>query len=205
LIEEEHIVKFERPLNGKLFVMPAVGLVEERQERKSTLKERCEKVAQLVADTESPALVWCHYNEEGDYLEKIIKDGAQVKGSQNDKVKEERLIGFANGDFRILITKPKIGAWGLNYQHCSHITFFPGHSFEQYYQGVRRCWRFGQKNPVKVDMISTEGEHDIMKNLQRKAKASDRMFEKIVHYMNDSLEIKPINQFTNKEKIPQWL
>jgi hypothetical protein len=203
--EQEHIIKTSRPFDGRLFVMPVHGLWEERQERKITLKERCEKVAELVADTNIPALIWCQYNDEGDLLEQIIKDGLQVKGSQKDKLKEERLIGFKDGDFRVLITKPKIGAWGLNYQHCSHITFFPSHSFEQYYQGVRRCWRFGQKNPVKIDIVSTEGEANVMKNLQSKAKAADKMFERIVHYMNDHLEINNIEQFTNKEKIPSWL
>jgi hypothetical protein len=199
-----HIVKASRPLNGMLFAMPAIGLREGREERKATLKERCEKVAELV-DHNRPALVWCHYNEEGDYLEQIIKDSLQVAGRYSDKIKEERLIGFANGDFRVLITKPKIGAWGLNYQHCSDITFFPSHSFEQYYQGIRRCWRFGQKNPVTIHIISTEGEADVMKNLQRKAKAADKMFERIVFYMHDHLEIKEINEFTKPEIIPKWL
>jgi len=204
LIENQTIVKTSRPLNGKLFAMPAIGLREEREERKITLRERCEKVAELTQHN-NPVLVWCHYNEEGDLLEKIIKDALQVKGSQSDKLKEERLIGFANGDFRILITKPKIGAWGLNYQHCSNITFFPSHSFEQYYQGIRRCWRFGQKNPVYVDIISTEGELDIMKNLQRKANASDKMFRKIVQFMNDHMEIKNIENYNEPEIIPSWL
>lgn len=140
--EVEYIVEASRPLNGYLFALPAFGLVEQREERKSTIKERCEKVAELVSDTGKPALVWCQYNEEGDLLEQMIKDGVQVAGRHSDQQKEERLLGFANGDFRVLVTKPKIGAWGLNYQHCSHITFFPSHSFEQYYQGIRRCWRF---------------------------------------------------------------
>ena len=203
--ENQIIVKASRPLNGKLFAMPAVGLREEREERKMTLTERCEKIAELVSDTGEPALVWCHYNEEGDLLEQIINDGLQVAGRHSDRIKEERLIGFAEGDIRVLITKPKIGAWGLNYQHCSHITFFPSHSFEQYYQGIRRCWRFGQKNPVNIDIISTEGESDIMKNLQRKARSADRMFERLVHFMNDHLEIDNFKQFTNKEIIPSWL
>jgi len=201
--EQSHIVKASRPFNGKLFAMPAIGLREEREERKITLKERCEKIAELV-DHNKPALVWCHYNEEGDLLEQLIKDGQQVAGRHSDKIKEERLIGFANGDFRVLITKPKIGAWGLNYQHCSHITFFPSHSYEQYYQGIRRCWRYGQENPVKIDLVTTEGELDVMKNLQLKSKAADKMFERLVHFMNNHLEIKPIEQFTNKVTLPTW-
>lgn len=205
LIEEQFVVKASRPLEGKLFAMPACGLYEERQERKMTINERCEKVASLVSDTGKPALIWCYMNEEGDLLEKMIPDGLQVAGKHQDKLKEERLIGFANGDFRVLITKPKIGAWGLNYQHCSHITFFPSHSFEQYYQGIRRCWRFGQKNPVRVDIVSTEGESDILKNLQRKARAADKMFERIVYYMNNHIEIHNVENYNQTEKIPSWL
>ena len=203
--EIEHIVKASRPLNGMLFATPAVGLREEREERKSTLKERCEKIASLVSNNGHPVLVWCHYNEEGDLLENLIDDGLQVAGRHSDKIKEERLIGFAKGDFRVLITKPKIGAWGLNYQHCSHITFFPSHSFEQYYQGVRRCWRFGQKNEVKIDIVSTEGELNVLKNLQKKAMAADKMFEKIVLFMNDHLNINNIKNYDKKERVPEWL
>ena len=204
-IEEQHIMKVSRPRPGMLFAMPANGLKEEREERRMTIKERCEKVAELVSDTGKPALVWCGLNDEGDLLEQLIPDGLQVAGKHSDQIKEDRLTGFANGDFRVLITKPKIGAWGLNYQHCSHITFFPSHSFEQYYQGVRRCWRFGQKNTVKIDIVSTEGERDILKNLQRKANAADRMFSKLVEFMNDHIEISNETIFKQKEIIPTWL
>ncbi len=203
--EVQHIVKASRPLNGKLFPFPAIGLKEEREERRATIKERCEKVAELVNDTKKPALVWCHLNDEGDLLESMINGGLQVAGKHSDEVKEERLTGFASGDIRVLITKPKIGAWGLNYQHCSHITFFPSHSYEQYYQGVRRCWRFGQKNPVKIDIISTEGELNVLENLQRKSKAADKMFSNLVGFMNDHLNIKNITQFNKKESVPEWL
>ncbi len=203
--EIEHIIEASRPLNGYLFALPAFGLVEQREERKSTLKERCEKVAELVSDTGKPALVWCHYNEEGDLLEEMIKDGVQVAGRHTDQQKEERLLGFAKGDFRVLITKPKIGAWGLNYQHCSHITFFPSHSFEQYYQGIRRCWRFGQKNEVKIDIVTTPGEIDVLKNLQNKSAKADIMFDRLIHFMNDALDIQNIKSFKNNSNLPTWL
>jgi len=148
LIETEHILKVSRPLNGRLFAEPAVGLSEQREERRNTLTERCEEVARLV-DHDKPALVWCQLNDEGDLLEKIIPGAVQVEGSDTDDHKEKSFLDFAAGNIRVLVTKPKIGAFGLNFQHCSHVTFFPSHSFEQYYQGVRRCWRFGQKNPVR--------------------------------------------------------
>jgi SNF2 family DNA or RNA helicase len=114
-------------------------------------------------------------------------------------------MAFAAGAARVLVTKPKIGAWGLNFQHCAHVTFFPSHSFEQYYQGVRRCWRFGQKRPVRVDVITTEGERGVMQNLQRKAAAADLMFSSLVAEMSNAVSISRSNTFHQREEIPAWL
>lgn len=205
IIENEYTVKANTLPEGMLFSLPAVGLYEQREERRRTIKERCEKVTELVSKTKKPALVWCHLNTEGDLLERLIKDAVQVSGKDSDESKEDKFIRFTKKDIRILITKPKIGAWGLNFQHCSHVTFFPSHSFEQYYQGVRRCWRFGQKENVKVDIVTTEGEINVMKNLQRKAEAADKMFSAIVAHMNDSLSIKRSQDFNQNEEVPAWL
>ena len=188
-----------------LFALPAAGLKEQREERRRTLHERCEKVASLVNHTGQPALVWCHLNDEGDALQKLIPDAIQVSGKDSDEAKEEKLLAFADGIARVLITKPTIGAWGLNYQHCNHVTFFPSHSFEQYYQAVRRCWRFGQKRPVTVDIVTTEGEKGVLANLQRKAAQADRMFSNLVAEMNAAMAIDRASQFNKKQEVPQWL
>jgi hypothetical protein len=205
LVEKEHDVPVSTLADGMLFALPAIGLKEQRDERRRSINERCEKVAALVAKTKQPALVWCHLNPEGDLLKRLIPDAEQVSGDDSEDVKEERFIAFTKGQIRVLVTKPKIGAWGLNFQHCHHVTFFPSHSFEQYYQGVRRCWRFGQKQPVKVDIITTEGERGVMANLQRKAKASDRMFTHLVDLMNQSISIQRTSEYTEKEQLPTWL
>lgn len=204
LIEQQHIVKTEKVAPGFLFALPAVGLQEQRDERKRTVEERCEMVAKLV-DHNRQALVWCHLNTEGDLLEKLIPDAVQIKGSDREEMKESSFLGFAEGKIRVLVTKPKIGAWGLNFQNCSHLTFFPSHSFEQYYQGVRRCWRFGQKNPVTVDIITTEGEQEVMKNLQRKQAQADKMFEGLLSNMQQALSIKRSDDFTRVAEVPGWL
>jgi hypothetical protein len=205
LNEVEHLVETDKLAEGMLFALPAHGLKEQREERRRTVQERCERVAELVNKTGEPALVWCHLNEEGDTLEKLIPDAVQVAGSDSDDAKEERLQAFAEGKARILITKPKIGAWGLNFQHCRHVTFFPSHSFEQYYQGVRRCWRFGQTKPVKVDIVTTEGERGITRNLQRKADQADEMFSRLVAEMNHALSIERANHATKAMEVPSWL
>lgn len=204
LEEVEHPVKASRPRDGFLFEMPAVGLSEEREERRRTLGERCEMVARLV-DHKDQALVWCHLNDEGDRLAALIPDAVQVSGSDSDDAKEEALIAFAAGQVRVLITKPKIGAWGLNLQQCAHITFFPSHSYEQYYQGVRRCWRFGQTRPVRVDVITTEGERGVMANLRRKAAQADRMFTALVEHMHQSERINHRTTYPLSAEIPSWL
>ena len=205
LIERDYLVKVEALPNGMLFSMPAVGLTEQRDERRRSIRERCEKNAHLVANTGKPFVSWCHLNVEGDLLAEMIPDAVQVSGADSDEAKEEKFIAFSTGQVRGMITKPKIGAWGLNWQHCAHITTFPSHSFEQYYQAVRRCWRFGQKHPVSVDIIMTEGESSVLENLQRKAKAADRMFSALVEEMNRSQHINRGIKFTQKEEIPSWL
>jgi hypothetical protein len=205
LNEVEHLVEAQTLADGYLFAMPAVGLKEQREERRRTVEERCAKVASLVNGTGEPALVWGHLNDECDMLEKMIPDCVQVSGADSDDAKEERLTAFASGKVRVLVTKPKIGAWGLNFQHCNHVTFFPSHSFEQYYQAVRRCWRFGQKRPVKVDIVTTEGERGVMRNLQRKADQADEMFSRLVAEMQNATAIAKTARPTKPLEIPAWL
>lgn len=206
LIEREHIVKTDKAPEGMLFNLPAIGLREQRAERRLTLEERCETAANLVNFTGNPAIVWCDLNDEGDLLEKMIPDGIQVSGNdKSDEEREEKLLSFIDGKSRVLITKPKIAALGLNLQHCSHMTFFPSHSFEQYYQGVRRCLRFGQKNEVVVDNIATEGQLNVMKNRQRKAAAADEMFTSLIREMNNACGIFHNIITPSGMEVPLWM
>ena len=204
LHEREHLVEAMQLAPGMLFALPAVGLKEQREERRRTVRERCEKVASLVDDGEQ-ALVWCHLNEEGDLLEDLIPDAIQVSGSDSDDAKEERLLAFARGEARVLVTKPRIAGFGLNLQKCAHVTFFPSHSYEQYYQGVRRCWRFGQKRPVVVDVVTTEGEQEVLKNLQRKAVQADKMFSNLVTQMRMGETLSGARTFSKQTQVPSWL
>lgn len=205
LVERETLVKSNTLADGFLFELPAVGLKEQREERRRTVEERCEAVAALVNKTGEPALVWCDLNDEGDALEKLIPDCVQVSGKDSEDAKEEKLLSFVDGKARVLVTKKKIGAWGLNFQHCAHIVDFPSHSFEQRYQGIRRCWRFGQKRPVVVDTVTTEGQQGIVKNLQRKEKQADEMFSRLVLHMNEAQGIARVNNHTKQMECPQWL
>jgi hypothetical protein len=204
LIERDHLVDVESLPDGMLFTLPAVGLKEQRDERRRSITERCAKISEIVS-TPNQALVWCHLNDEGDLLESLIPGACQVSGQDSDGEKEAKFLAFSRGNERVLVTKPKIGAWGLNFQNCAHVTFFPSHSYEQYYQGVRRCWRYGQKSPVTVDIVTTEGEKSVLQNLQRKATAADRMFSNLVAEMNRSQGIDRSVKFTQQEQVPSWL
>lgn len=204
LIEQDYIIDSTKPLPGQLFPSPPVGLKEEREEVKSTLKERCEKAAEL-ADTKEPILIWCNLNPEGDLLEDLIPGSVQVAGKHSDEEKEERLTAFAKGEIRAMIIKPKIGAWGLNYQHCNNMTYFPSHSYEQYYQSVRRCWRFGQKRNVTVRRISSEGQKFILRGLTYKNNQAKKMFERLIFHMNNAMHVESYSKFNTKEILPSWL
>jgi hypothetical protein len=149
--------------------------------------------------------VWCHLNSESESLTDFIPGATQTLASDSDEEKEEKFAGFAAGTIRVLITKPRVGGWGLNFQNCHHQTFFPSHSFEQYYQGVRRCRRFGQKHPVTVDVVTTPAERDVLKNLQRKQAQADRLFARMIESMQRELKIARVNPFQTQEEIPSWL
>ena len=204
LKEREHLVKAATLRDGMLIETPAVGLAEEREEARRTIQERCEKAAEL-ATTSDPVILWCHLNDEGDLLESLVPGAVQVSGSDSDEFKEESLLAFAHGQIRALVTKPKIASYGLNLQRCAHMTYFPSHSYERFYQAVRRCWRFGQARPVVVDVVTTEGGHDVMANLRRKAEASDEMFSSLVRNMNQALYIDRSQVFNVNQEVPSWL
>jgi hypothetical protein len=204
LVEREHVVTSDSVPEGMLFAIEAISLREQRAERRRTLDERCEQAAALVTH-DRPAVVWTHLNDEADLCERLIPGAVQVSGHEPEEAKEEKLLAFTAGEARVMVTKPSVAGHGLNWQHCAHMTFFPSHSFEQFYQGVRRCWRFGQTQPVTVDIVTTEGESRVLANLQRKAVAADQMFSRLVELMNESLTLQRAEGFTQREELPSWL
>lgn len=204
IIEREHIIKAKNPRPGELFDIPALTLHEQRVERRITIQDRCELVAELLTH-DKPCVAWVHLNDEGDLLEKLIPGAKQVKGSQDEEEKEEILRAFSNGELRALVTKPKITGFGLNWEHAHHATFFPSHSFEQYYQGVRRMYRYGQKKSVIVDVVTSEGERGVMANLKRKADQANLMFSELVRFMQNELKIERKNDHIKDMEVPNWV
>ncbi len=200
----EHVVVARNQRPGFLFDMPAMTLPEQAEERRRTIPERCERIAELVKHDRS-AIVWCHLIPEGKLLKKLIPDSVEVSGSTSDDAKERAFDAFVTGQIRVMITKPKIGGFGLNWQHCAHQTFFPSHSYEQFYQCVRRSYRFYQERDVVIDIVGSEGERVVKSNLERKSIAADVMFSKLVELMNAELKIERTNPHQTQEEMPSWL
>lgn len=206
LIETDMLVRASKPTPGMLFDMPAVTFREEREAVRRTIRERCEAVAEKVSDNGKISMIWCHLNDEGDLLEHLIPGAVQIAGKDSEEKKEEAAQWFIGGDDeqRVLISKPKIFGFGLNFQHCAHMTYFPTHSYEQYYQATRRLWRFGQDSQVIVDRIYTDGGERMLQNLKRKADQSDKMFENLVRYMDQELHLK--DTYHRQEiEVPKWM
>lgn len=205
LIENELIVETAHARPGRLFALPGNNMQDERAERRLSINERCDVAAGLIESHDGPSVMWCELNDESKRLADVIDGAVEITGSMPDEKKEELLVAFSEGQVSRLITKPKIGAWGLNWQHCSNVVMFPSHSYEQYYQAVRRCYRFGQKKPVTVSLIAGEGEAGILASLKRKSTQADRMFESIVSHMKDAMHLETQDFYPDKEVLPKWL
>lgn len=158
-------------------------------------------------------MIWCNLNPEGERLAKLIPDAVEVAGRHSIEEKEEKLSAFTNGEIRVLITKPKIGGFGLNWQHCPNTIIFPTDSYEQWYQMIRRFWRFGQNKTVHVHTIASELEGAVIANVKRKEEDANRMFDSLVQHMRElSSEnvrgvVSQIQSYnpTERMQVPAWL
>jgi hypothetical protein len=205
LEETEVVLQCNKPRPGQMFVTPPQTMADHQYERRHTITERCETAAREVAGHDGHSLVWCHLNPEADLAEKLIPGALQVSGSMSDEQKEERLLAFSAGELQTLVLKPAIGCWGLNWQHCHHQIMFPSDSFEQYYQAIRRSWRFGQEHKVRIKIITTEGGRGVLDNLKRKSARSDRMFDLLTRFMNDAVRVERTQYGSQEGRIPSWL
>lgn len=167
-----------------LFSIEANTLQEQRQAQRRSLDDRLCKVSELIQGSDEQWLLWCNYNYESASLKRYIKNSVEVKGSDSIEYKEKALIDFKHGDVQILITKPSIAGHGMNWQNCHNVVFVGlSHSYEQYYQALRRCWRFGQKSPVSINIIISEAERKILNNVLRKEKDVRIMMNNIISHM----------------------
>ena len=196
-----------------LFADDARTLNEQRAVRRATIERRAAAAAKLCA-IDGPALVWCELNDEGDALAATIPDAVQVAGSDDADTKTERLIGFAEGRHRVMISKPSLAGFGLNWQHCGRIVFVgPSNSYEQTYQAIRRCWRFGRKGPVDVYVIRTDADGPIVQNMKRKEADAARMAAEMTAHVGEAVRASVTG--TQREwnpydpavrlRVPEWI
>lgn len=192
----EHLVSSQ--YGDDMFTSIAQTLTERRQAKKETLESRADKVAEIVSQEPSePWLVWCHTNDEADALKSRIDGAVEVRGSDSMERKESSIQGFLDGSIRVLITKPSIAGMGLNLQHCARMAFVGlDDSFEQLYQAVRRCWRFGQAREVHSHIVSAESLGAIKQNVERKEQQMEQMQAEMVDHMADAMsdDVKQLSQ-----------
>jgi hypothetical protein len=210
----EHIVDAKIEQAGLLFPMEARTLDERRQSRSATVEDRCKKVADLVSASSEQWLVWCERNAESELLSKLIPDAVEVTGSDTDEDKVSRMMAFTDGTARVLISKPSIAGWGMNWQHCHNVAYAGiSDSLESFYQSVRRCWRFGQKNPVQAHIVISNLDGAVLANLKRKQADVERMAAEMVRHMaklstaaiRGNARFKETYNPSMQMEIPSWL
>jgi hypothetical protein len=206
LIENKVWVKNKRNwvIDGQIMLFNGIAktMSEVREEQKNTTQERCEKAVELAENKTS--VYWCNFNDEGDLLSELDKEAIQIKGGMTIDKKEEILLAFASGQIKRIITKPKITSFGLNWQHCNHTVYFPTWSYEQYYQSIRRFWRFGQKNDVTVDLVLSDGQKRVIDTLLYKTQKAIEFNELIQKNVNGTVNLNK-KEFTKQITKPIFL
>lgn len=205
LIVNRHIVTNDSQISvdGQLqmFNIVAKNFNEIRHEQKQTEEKRCQKAIELASGKTS--VYWCNTNNESSILKASDKNAVEIIGSQSIDKKEEILLAFANGEIERLITKAKMTSMGLNWQHCNHSVFFPTWSYEQYYQAIRRFWRFGQTKDVTIDMVISDGQTRVLEALEQKTQKAIQLHKNLTENVNRSFEHK-VKEFNKQIIKPKW-
>jgi hypothetical protein len=187
---QEHLIAMDQTWVGEqgyLFAPQALSLTQARQARRAGIDRRVQACADLVNNTSGQWLVWCGLNAEGDRLAAAIPDAVQVAGADTREHKERSLLAFADGRIRVLVTKSKVAGFGMNFQRCRHMAFVGiDYSYESFYQAVRRCWRFGQQQPVDVQLFLAEQEVGVLHTLREKEAAASEMVGEMVAHMAET-------------------
>lgn len=202
----KHMVNNEKTwcIDGQesLFATPAQRLTEVREEQKLTVRERCERAVALASGKTS--VYWCNLNDESSLLAELDRDAVEIIGGMSIDQKEEILVAFAAGQVKRLVTKAKMTSMGLNWQHCNHTVFFPTFSYEQYYQAIRRFWRFGQKSEVVCDMVYSEGQEKVLEALEQKTQKAIELYGNLVAAANRDFSFKA-KEFNQMARLPEFL
>jgi hypothetical protein len=185
-----------------LFAKKAKTMTEVKNEQVATYEARCQKAVELASDKTS--VYWCNLNNESSLLAKLDPDAIEIRGAMTIEQKEDILINFAEGNIKRIITKAKMTGQGLNWQHCNHAVFFPTWSYEQYYQSIRRFWRFGQTKPVTIDLVISEGQGRVIEALQQKTKKAQDLYENLTKNVNSDFNIN-YKEFNKELILPNFI
>ena len=186
----------------QMFVPIAKSMTEVRHEQKMTELQRCEKAVELGNGKTS--VYWCNTNNESKMIREMDKGATEIIGSMSIEKKEEILIAFANQEIPRIITKAKMTSFGLNWQHCNHSVFFPTWSYEQYYQAIRRFWRFGQQRDVKIDLVISDGQKRVIDALQQKTTKAIELHRNLTENVNRSYN-QSIKEFNKEVILPSFI
>ena len=186
-VYHEHVISCQESSIDDLFGRPAMTLTERRQAQRDSVESRCKALVELVMkEPDEPWLIWCHLNDEAEMIASLIPGSVNVRGSDSVEFKSASLLGFADGTIRVMVSKPKIAGFGMNYQHCARMAFVGmDDSFEKFYQAVRRCYRFGQKRSVHVHIFTAENEGQIIANIKEKESKHHELSNRMVDHMKD--------------------
>ena len=190
LVMHEHLVEASTSMDDSLFGWVAKTLTERRDARRMSLRERCEKAAEIVSsEPEEQWVIWCDLNDESALLTSLIPGAVEVRGSDKPDDKAKSLRGFADGSVRYLVTKPSIAGFGMNWQHCHNMIFVGlSDSYEDMYQAIRRCYRFGQNDSVHVHIVTSAAEGAVKGNIERKEAQAELMKKNMVQHTKEILE-----------------
>ena len=188
LIINKHTVQNQSLVDStgqvQLFTPIAKSMTEVKFEQRQTIEKRCEVSVELTKGKTS--VYWCNLNDESSLLKQLDKDAVEIIGSMSIEKKEDILMNFANGNIQRIITKPKMTSFGLNWQHCNHSVFFPTWSYEQYYQALRRFWRFGQKKDVTIDIVVSDGQQRVIDTIEQKTQKAIQLHKSLTEAVNAS-------------------
>ena len=200
----KHVVRNNSTIdvNGQIqmFNIVAKSFHEIRHEQKETISERCDKAVELARGKTS--VYWCNLNDESSMIKEMDSEAIEILGSMSIDKKEDILMNFAKGNIDRIITKAKMTGMGLNWQHCNHSVFFPTYSYEQYYQAIRRFWRFGQTKNVTIDMVISDGQTRVLESLQQKTNKAIKLYENLTKNVNSTFQDnrKEFNEQITKPK-----
>jgi hypothetical protein len=191
-------------INGQfnLFALPAKSMTEVRDEQAKTVGARCEQAIKLA--NKQTSVYWCNLNDESSLLAELDNDAVEIRGSMSIEKKEDILVNFAQGNIKRIITKARMTGMGLNWQHCNHSVFFPTWSYEQYYQAIRRFWRFGQKSNVTIDMVISEGQTRVIEALEQKTQKAIELYENLVLNVNRRVDLST-KEFNQPMQLPNFI